>query len=436
MNLLIANLHNDLCNNSLYNMQHLQFPTGLATIAGAIIKKRYDNIYVVDNYVSHLLNEDIFNCIGLNKIDCILMSSYLGNYQYLYLKNIVSELSEKFSNIKIIVGGPLATTIPELLQRNVVAGDRQLICVIGEGEDTVIDLLSCIENNGDLNRVAGISFKIDGNIVTTRARKRIKSLTVDNFPSYDLFEMEKYVDYVKTNGRCWEISASRGCYNRCSYCKIVFGNNISFFSTKSIVQEMESVYDNYGISHFNFTDDNFLNSEQQVLQFVNELQYSDIKFSWRFQGRVDKLDPGLVEKMRQVGLFGVSLGIESGSEVIIQEMNKNLDLKQAKTVINHLNDQDITVHASFIVGMPSESPDTIQQTLNFIASAKPINVNAGILTLFPGTALYNHAIKTGIIEDEDSYLCNLGPVYTKPYTNLTKYSDEAVVEWLELIKNA
>jgi radical SAM superfamily enzyme YgiQ (UPF0313 family) len=112
-----------------------------------------------------------------------------------------------------------------------------------------------------------------------------------------------------------------------------------------------------------------------------------------------------------------------------------MDLKLVEENIKSLPPQ-LNTHGSFIVGMPSESHFTIEQTLKFIDATGLQHASAGILTLFPGTSIYEMAKDNGIITDEDKYCDNLGPVYVKPYTNLTLYSDEQLLQWMEMINSA
>jgi radical SAM superfamily enzyme YgiQ (UPF0313 family) len=203
-------------------------------------------------------------------------------------------------------------------------------------------------------------------------------------------------------------------------------------SAGSIVKEMENFYSTYGVNRFNFVDDNFLNNDGHVSNFCRALKESNIKFRWRFQGRADRFSRRLAEEMLEVGLYDVSFGIESGSQNILNEMHKKLDISKA---IMNLKDipSELDTHASFIVGMPSESHQTITETIEFIHNAGIKNVNCGILTLFPGTSIYEYAKFNGFITDDEAYCDDLGPVYSYPYVNLTSYPDEQLLGWSKLI---
>lgn len=435
MNLLLANLNWSYGkDDSLEKMRHLHFPLGLAIIAGQIRHKRTDELLVIDNYVREILDDDVFQCIEDYEIDCILLSMFLGNYQYRYLKKFINDIALRFPQVSVIVGGPLASTVSDLLLENTTIASGKLVCVIGEGEDTIIDLLSAIEAKGSLSKVKGIAYK-DTEVVVTEARPRIRDL--DGYPplAYDLFETRVYVDYVEKTNRCWELIASRGCFGSCVFCKRVFGSKISMRSASSVVQEMVRFYEEYGVSRFNFVDDNFLNHETQVRDFVSALQSTDMKFRWRFQGRADRFSPQLANALVDVGLYDVSFGLESGSPQILDEMKKLLDLKKASSNLKYCT-QIVDTHGNFIVGMPGESHDTVECTLQFIHETGIKYASAGILTIFPGTPLHAQVKRQGLITDEDAYCDSLGPVYTKPYINLTSYSDEQLLHWRDQVNRA
>lgn len=436
MNILLANLHWPFSgDDSLAKMKHFHFPLGLALIASQIRRRRPGHdLFVIDNYVRTCNDEEVLSEIRARHIDCILLSQFLGNYQYRSLKNFIKKAANEFPGLRIIIGGPLASTVPGLLIEKTEGKNGQMICVVGEGEETIINLLDCIDAGGDLKKVRGLCFSEDG-VVFTGNSGRISDLDSYPPPAYELFDMPFYLDYIKESGRCWEISASRGCYGSCSYCKLVFGREIHARSARSLVKEMEDLHSRYGIERFNFVDDNFLNSEAQVMEFCDRLEKSGLQLKWRFQARADRLNERLLDRMISVGLYDISLGIESGSQLILDEMDKKMSLGKAMSALKSMP-QQLDSHANFIVGMPSESPQTIRETIAFIMESRVRHVSAGILTPFPGTRVYETARSKGLIEDEDEYCQAIGPVYVRPYVNLTAYSDEQLLAWAKEINEA
>ena len=181
MNILFANLYWSYgLDDSMEKMRHLHYPTGLAIVAGEIKRKRKDTLFALDSYIQSMPDEEIFNYIDKNKIECILLSMYLGNYQYRYLKKFINNVTRFFPGIRIIIGGPLASTIAATLLANISSANEQVICVVGEGEETIIELLYCIENGSDLSKVLGICYS-NNSIVYTENRERIKNLALPIF---------------------------------------------------------------------------------------------------------------------------------------------------------------------------------------------------------------------------------------------------------------
>jgi len=300
MSIIIANLDpgrshwtNELLRR---RMTALRFPIGLGIIA-ACLNKASRQFEVYDSYVNGT-TEGFLRAIEDMKPGIVLLSGFLGNFGYAFVKDIAFKIKTISPSTLIIIGGPMATTIPELL----VSKTPIDFVVKGEGENTIIELVNAIEKRSDLPLVKGIYFKdSSGKVVFTGERERIKNLDLYPFPLYAVFPIKMYVNYLKDTGRCWDISASRGCYNRCRFCKLMFGQGIASYSCKSVVEHMT---------------------------YVSE-RYWPRKFKWRFQGRADRISPEMVEKMLEVGLFDISFGIESGSQEMLNRYAKNLDIKKA-----------------------------------------------------------------------------------------------------------
>lgn len=423
---------NEIKRRSSTSLPTLHFPINLGLIA-AVLRKEGFSLKIIDNYAVNLSCIQCLKIIASEKPKYLLLTGYLGEYSYKFLKKFSKDIKNCSPQTTIIMGGPMATTIPELI----IAKTDVDIVVIGEGEEIIVDLLHALGKKRDLTNVNGICFKdTSGNIFFTKNRERIKNLDSIPRPAYELFPIEIILKYLNKTGRCWELCTSRGCYGRCSFCKRVFGQKITYMSPEKVVDEMRYIYNTYGIDRFNFVDDNFLLNEKHIEDFCNVLRKCGIRFSWRFQGRPDKINGELAKLMKSAGFFGVSLGLESGSPKILDEMHKNLDIERAEKNVRDVIKEGIIVHASFIVGMPSENEKTIEETISYIKRIGLQNLNIGILTPFPGTEVYAWAKKMGKITDDDAYCENLGPVYEYPYVNLTKYSNDKLLEFRDMVINS
>jgi anaerobic magnesium-protoporphyrin IX monomethyl ester cyclase len=408
----------------------LHFPMGLGLVVAAIKSRTTFDISVMDNYIPGVSFSDILETVRTTRPDIILLTSFLGNYQYGFIKSAIDSFKKLSPGSVIIIGGPMASCIPDLLLEKSLVD----IVVIGEGEATIIDLLDRLKKGQPLDACTGIAYRDSGGrIVTTQSRPRIKQLSEFPHPAYELFNTKQYADYVKHTGRCWEMSTSRGCYAKCTYCRLTFGSKISFRPYDHILNEMRFIIENYQISRFNFVDDNFLNSSRQVHEFVEALSGFEYPIQFRFQGRADKLTPTLAKMLVDVGCFDISMGIESGSQRLLDSMKKCLDIRAAAENIKGILEFGVSVHATFIVGMPDEDSESIASTIEFIRYTGLPYVAAGILTPFPDTEIYTLAKAKGLVLDDDTYCMSMGRVYDYPYVNLTKYSNDQLLEWRDKI---
>ena len=426
MKILLANLapepHQNTCAKATKQTATLHFPTGMGIIAQCL-KKSGRTFDVIDTYVGST-NIDFIDHIAINRPSILLLSGFVGNYFYGFFKKMTVKIKSVIPSIIIILGGPMATVIPEILIKKTLVD----YIVLGEGENTVIELLDVLDHNYNPHSVAGICYAgKDRKPIFTQSRERIPMLDASLFPNYDAFPINDYIEYLNKTNRCWELHASRGCVNRCTFCNRIFGNKLSYHNPISVVSHMRNVYLRYGINRFNFVDDNFLNSSDWIDSFLFYLGHESIRFKWRFQGRINAISVPLIERMKSLGLIGVSLGLESGNQRMLNRYNKNISLEHTIFMLSQIIPL-IDIHGTFIIGGPDENYETIEDTANFIKRIGLRNINAGILTLFPGSMLYRYAINEGYIVDEEQYCLSLGPVYQKPYVNLSSLPDKVLIE--------
>lgn len=408
----------------------LVLPMGLGIIAEVLRANNYA-FQVYDSYVNGT-TEGFLEKIEKEKPSFILLSAFLGNYMYSFLKDISYQIKAAYQSVTIILGGPIAGAIPELLITKTAID----FIVTGEGEVTIIELLDSLKKKKDVSSVKGIYFKgASKKAVFTGQRQRLVNLDRSPRPLYEGFPVKAYIDFLNRTGRCWELVSSRGCPYACEFCCRLFGRNITYYSLANIINYMSEVKRNYGIDRFSFDDDNFLIDPKRVHEFRNMLADMPHKFKWRFQGRADSISPKMVEDLLKVGMFDISFGLESGSQEMLRRYGKTLDINKASDNLMAIREM-VDFHATFIVGGPQEDWNTIKETEALIKKLRLKNCNIGFLTLLPKTALYNDALKSGLIKDEDEYCMNLGPFPCfRLYTNISNLSDEDLIKARELLVN-
>lgn len=414
-------------NPQWHDEMFLSLPLGLATIV-AIVKSEGHNVQVIDFDAKRIPDDG--KIAHLSKItpkpDVLLLTGMITTYNRIY--NLAKMTKLLWPDCITILGGSLATTAPDSILKKLDID----IFVIGEGDDIIKLLLEALSSKSSFENVPGVKFKNLNNIFFTRSSIP-PDITKVPSPCYNAFPMHIYTDFYKKSGRCFEIYTSRGCPNKCIYCYHISGEQVRYRLVDDIISEIQFVKDNYYINRFSFEDDNFGINKKWINEFINKIR--DLKIQFRFQAFVNAFDDNILDQLQEVGLIGVSTGMESGSPLILKEMNKNISLSKASKLFESLRKRNIRYNATFIIGMPGETDETIEMTKDFlIHNGFTTNYQLFFATPYPGTKLYLDALENQIIKNEITYIENL-KLQDSININLTRYSDEKLIEWREYILN-
>lgn len=354
-----------------------------------------------------------FDAAALNEIAELIISkpsrvlgftAMCGNYS---IALRIAEACKRLDPDRIIIlGGPHASFVAEETLTCFPAIDY---IVIGEGELTLPELIAALESGQPLSGIAGLCFRAEGTVHTNPPRPILRNLDDTPFPAFRLIEdLSAYFPAAET--RFFPIEAGRGCPFHCSFC-----STSTFFSrkyrTKSparIIAEMRYIREQWGITHFSLTHDNFTVNQKFVRQFCRELLDGGESFTWSCSSRTDHVDLELFKLMMQAGCNGVFFGIESGSQSIQQIIGKKLNLTQAYELLRELHQLGLSCTVSFITGFPEETEEDLNLTLDMIVrllSAGIADVQLHQLSLFPGTQLYE-AEKDGLMLDDQFWATN------------------------------
>lgn len=311
-----------------------------------------------------------------------------------YSFDLAGKMKEKNKNITIVFGGPHPTIVPEETMKN---KDVDTV-VVGEGEETMLDVC---KNLHQLEKVKGIWFKQDGNIIKNPERELIKNLDALPFPAYDLLNDE----YFKDGG---VIMCSRGCAFNCSFCqptlRKLFGNAVRFRSAKNIIEEIEFLIKKYNIKHFLFHDDTFTVNKAWVKELCNEILEHKLNIKWICKGRINTVDRELLKIMKDAGCTDIEFGVESGSEKIRNTiLNKNISNELIINVFNMCKEVGIDTTAFLMVGSPHETKETIEDTIELVKIIKPLHNVVSITTPLIGTNLYDYCIENNLLIPASSW---------------------------------
>jgi anaerobic magnesium-protoporphyrin IX monomethyl ester cyclase len=295
----------------------------------------------------------------------------------------------------LVAGGPLPTSSPEEF---LCAFD---VVVIGEGEETMLELARAVQDGTGLANVAGIAFKEKGEVKFTRARGFIEDLDGVPFPSRELFDNRAYEGYyMKRFGySTTSVMTSRGCPFRCDFCsRPVFGNRFRSRTAGNVVDEVEAVR-TLGYERVWFADDCFTLDRNRLLSICDELVRRRVGVGWECLSRVDTVDLEVAERMKEAGCVRVFFGIESGNDGILKVMRKQATVKQAREAVNVFRRAGVQTGAFFILGYPCEDDGTVLDTVDF-ASSLPLDYLSFTFPYpIPGTPLFERVKDRMVCED-------------------------------------
>lgn len=332
-----------------------------------------------------------------------LTAGYLKHYDLIgvsadtprYLNALKIAKMAKEAGIYVVFGGYHATFMDqEVLETGVVD-----FIVRGEGEEIFARLLAVLEKGklpDGLEQVDGISYLLDGKYKRNKTAALPENLDDLPFPARDLLKLERYKNHLN-NLPLTNLITSRGCPFDCTFCSSTRfgGKKWRYRSAKSIADELEMLYHDYGYRAFSFMDDNFTTSKQRIMDLADELEARKMNdVIWWCFSRVDILakNEKLVKRMAQAGAFKVFLGLESANAETLDDYGKNISLEQQKEAVRLLHKYGIGVHGSFVIGDETETEEMIRKTVDMAINLDPESLQFSIITPFPGTRLYEHVV--------------------------------------------
>jgi len=321
---------------------------------------------------------------------------------------IAAELRKAGFKKTIMLGGPHVTAVPVETLKRFNAFD---IAIIGEGEHTLIELLSLLENeNADLSTVAGLSIRHGDGIIQTSPREPIADLDTLPLPAWDaltcLTNPYRMSIVGTTSDHSTAIVTSRGCPGRCAFCDTsVFGRGFRAFSANYVLKMIDTLVNDYNIEDLLIYDDNFVTNHKRLRQICEGL-IERKSISWSCCARVNMVNPEMLSLMRQAGCWQIEYGIESGSPTILKKMCKEINLDQARQALTWTREAGILTRGNFIFGYLGETEETLEESLRFLLAADLDYFQQTFLTPFPGTEVYQQAADWGTFDADWQTMSN------------------------------
>ncbi len=269
--------------------------------------------------------------------------------------------------------------------------------VRGEFEITVRELARAIEQNRDWSAVQGLSYRAGEEIVVNPARPLIQDLDSLPFPARHIVRSNGYRAAIYSGDNCTAMVSSRGCPFHCTFCvwpNTLYGHRFRARSAVNVVDEMEEV-EKYGIDEIYFDDDTFTVDRKRVMEICRLIKERDLHLSWIAQARVDTVDREVLLAMKEAGCHYILFGIESGSPEMLATMKKRITLDKAREEVG------IKTQAFFLFGIPGETQETIQQSIDFAKELGASTVQFAVAIPQPGSPLYEQCVQNNWLIYDD-----------------------------------
>lgn len=406
-----------------------RFPIGMCYISGMIKAKGFNVINLNLNHKKESVELVLEEYIKIHQIDVLLVGGLITHYSK--IKKVVDVTKAINPKIITIVGGGVITGRPEIVMSGMENAD---FGIVNEGEYSVCELLEAIENKSSFERIAGILYRKNGELVINERRADIQNLDEIPYPDYDGFEMDYYLENrlgAYSNAvpnRTFGIVTSRSCPFQCTFCFHSCGNTYRQRSLENVFREIEYLIEKYQVEYFNIYDELFAVDEKRVKLFCETMKSYGIP--WECSMRVDRVTEDMLQNFKDAGCALVGFGIESMSNVVLKSMKKHITTDMVNRAIRLAEKVGIPCGGNLIFGDIEETLDTARASLEWYKSNSSALMNLALIAVYPGSYLYNYALENNIIRDELNYIEN-GCLMI----NVSKMSDKEYAILVDEIEN-
>lgn len=317
---------------------------------------------------------------------------------------IAEQAKAALPGVKVVVGNVHADIFyKEILTRRAVDA-----VVHGEGEHTITELVRAWESGrSDLSGIQGVSWKDESGAVRKNAsRPVIQDLDALPYPAWDLFPYTRYglLPFADVAHPVLSMTGSRGCPYRCEFCSLLYtGSNYRKRDPIKLVDEYEYLHERYGVKQIGFVDPIFPLNKKILFKFCEELMRRGLhkKVCWLSETRVDRVDRESLRIMRASGCRRLLFGIESGVDLLLENVNKTFSTETTRRAIRMCREEGIDTVGLFMIGLPGETPEMTRQTIDFAKSLDLDFAKFAITVPFPGSQMFEDLRREGRLNRDD-----------------------------------
>ncbi len=381
-------------------------PLGLACLA-AVLQDCEVDVRIVDGALSNSYTTTVADILSGAPDVVGVTASTVSIHNAAEIARLIQDADE---SVTTLIGGPHITAAPVATMKQFPVFD---IGVVGEAEETIVELVDCLRDADTVQDMSGLVIRlwnIDGLIlrscndaVLTRSRAPVGNLDTLPFPAWELLpELSKHycppVHTVKQLPAALLVT-SRGCPAKCTFCdRSVFGHNMRAYSAEYVMEMILTLYHEYGIREFQFRDDNFLAFRPRLVELCRLLKAENLGVSWSLAGRVDMVNPEILGMLSDAGCWQIWYGVESGSQRILDAINKQTKLATIRKAVQQTRKAGISPCGFFMLGMPTETEADIEATIRFSRELPLDEAHFTFFTPMPGSEVYDTVTEYGELD--------------------------------------
>ena len=407
-----------------YGMEgHYVMPMGILYVSAYVKRSDIANVYTLNlNHESGEEYDILQSYITKNNIDFVGLGGLSGEYSDIF--RVVSYVRKIDPNVIIQVGGGIMTADPMVTMQAMPDVD---FGIIGEGEQTSVELIDAIARKIDVTSVNGIIYRDENGLRITNRRVEIDDLDTLPLPDYEGFN---YAEYLRLNpdlsdeGKKYSqvsVIGGRSCKYNCTFCFHPSGSKYRQRSLDSIFSEIDYLVKNYDISYIALREELFATDNERVRQFCERVRVYD--FDWSIQLRIDSINQELVDLLKNTRCRYLFVGVESADNRVLKSMRKGITLTQIEHALDMLRDAGLNSRSGVIFGDTVETFETAMFTLDwFKKNYTKHRMFVDMIIAFPGSVLYRRACDSGVIPNPVEFLKDGCPIVNVSQMNDTEFA--------------
>ncbi|KUM97269.1 hypothetical protein AQI88_08315 [Streptomyces cellostaticus] len=382
-------------------------PLGLACVAAPLVHAGHE-VIVLDCAAERLSDEDVVRRVTDYRADVVGLRCQFINYP-LGLA-IAAAIKAELPGVAVVFGGPHMGLVAEQGLRDHPYIDAM---VHGEGEHALLEYVRALDAGSAPVGIAGLVWRDRDGRVVHNGRREVRNGPMEfSPPAFEVLPMHLY-----RLANFFSLEGHRGCPMKCTFCALpqVQTRRVRYKRPAALVDEMETLVQDYGINRFDLIEVNFTIKKSWAHEVCDLIIERQLPVQWICRSYPELVDPPVLEKLKAAGCYRINYGIESGSAEILRNYRKVTTVQQGLDAIRWSKDAGLTVYVDYLIGGPGETDATVEDTITFHQAARPHFADVSMVVPFPMTPLYDSPEEFGVRVVDDRWFEDLEQTSKFPF---------------------